>query len=280
MAGTQHDRYAVVGHPIAHSRSPFIHAQFARQTGERVSYVALDVEPERFEERVDAFRAEGGRGLNVTLPLKEIAFAYATELGARAHRAGAVNTLRFEAHGGVYGDNTDGAGLVRDLCHNLGVVLEGARVLLLGAGGAARGVLGPVLDSRPRRLVVANRTAARAEALAAAFASDGHVEAVGLDAIPETPFDLVLNATASGLTGEPPPISRAHVAPSAFCYDLMYGAQPTAFLRKAAALGAARCADGRGMLVEQAAESFLLWRGVRPRTAPVIEALTRCLGEG
>jgi shikimate dehydrogenase len=280
MAGARHDRYAVVGHPIAHSRSPFIHAQFARQTGEPVSYVALDVEPGRFEERVDAFRAEGGRGLNVTLPLKEIAFAYATELGERAQRAGAVNTLRFEARGGVYGDNTDGAGLVRDLCQNLGVALKGARVLLLGAGGAARGVLGPLLDARPRRLVVANRTAARAEALAAAFATDAHVEAVGLDAIPETPFDLVLNATASGLHGEPLPISREHVAPSAFCYDMMYGAQPTAFLRKAAALGAARCADGRGMLVEQAAESFLLWRGVRPRTAPVIEALTRCLSEG
>ena len=274
------DRYAVIGHPIGHSRSPFIHREFARQTGEALEYVALDVEPDAFGERVGAFRAHGGRGLNVTVPLKEIAFRYADAPTARAQRAGAVNTLRFELGGGVLGDNTDGPGLVRDLVHNLGVPLRGRRVLMLGAGGAARGVLGPLLDEAPGALVVANRTPGRARTLAGEFAGQGPVEACALDAIPGGGFDVVINATASGLAGDTPPIDARNLAPGACCYDMMYAAGPTAFLARAAALGAARLADGRGMLVEQAAESFHLWRGVRPRTGPVIDALGRLLAGG
>jgi len=274
------DRYAVVGHPIGHSRSPFIHSEFARQTGEAVSYCALDVEPADFERRIGEFRAGGGRGLNVTVPLKEIAFRHADTPTPRALRAGAVNTLRFEADGRVLGDNTDGPGLVRDLVHNLGVGIAGRRVLLLGAGGAARVVLGPLLDEAPSALVLANRTAARARTLAAGFAGQGPVEACALDAIPPDPFDVAINATATGLSGGTLPLHARHLAAGACCYDMMYAAAPTAFLAGAAALGAARLADGRGMLVEQAAESFFLWRGVRPRTAPVIEALSRLLTAG
>jgi len=277
VASAPRDRYAVAGHPIAHSRSPFIHTEFARQSGEAMDYVALDVEPAVFEARVEAFRARGGRGLNVTVPLKEIAFRYTDAPTARALRAGAVNTLRFESDGHVLGDNTDGPGLVRDLVHNLGVPIAGRRVLMLGAGGAARGVLGPLLDEAPSWLLLANRTASRALALASDFAGQGPIEACALAELPEQPFDLVINATASALSGGTLPLRRCHLCPQACCYDMMYAPRPTDFLERAAVLGASRQADGRGMLVEQAAESFFLWRGVRPRTAPVIEALSRRL---
>lgn len=275
------DRYAVVGHPIAHSRSPFIHARFAAQTGERMTYGAMDVPPETFRERVDAFRADGGRGLNVTVPLKEIAFRYAGHVSDRARRAGAVNTLRFEPGSATFGDNTDGVGLVRDLTVNLGVSLVGQRILLIGAGGAARGVLGPLLDAGPAQVVVANRTPSRARALAAVFEDQGPVHACGLDAVPGERFQLVINATAAGLAADGAvPLAAEHLAADALCYDMVYGSAPTAFMRRAAALGAARTADGRGMLVEQAAESFALWRGVRPRTGPVIAALDEALAAG
>jgi len=274
------DVYAVVGHPISHSRSPFIHARFAEQTGENIRYDKLDVAPRDFAAKVGHFRAHGGRGLNVTVPLKEQAFAYATTLTARARRAGAVNTLRFDSAHEVFADNTDGVGLVRDLSANLGVTLAGRRVLLLGAGGAARGVLGPVLDEGPDRVVVANRTAARADTLAAAFASSGEVHSCALQAIPRIAFEVVVNATATSLDGVELPLLRDHLAPGALCYDMMYAAEPTVFLRQAMALGAARTADGRGMLVEQAAESFWLWRGKRPHTGPVIAALGIALSAG
>lgn len=273
-------RYAVVGHPVAHSRSPFIHARFAEQTGEPITYTAIDVVPQRFEVEIGRFRERGGRGLNVTVPLKELAFACATALSPRARRAGAVNTLRFDPGGEVLGDNTDGVGLLRDLEVNHGFALAGRRVLLLGAGGAARGALGPLLDRSPARVVVANRTVARAQALAEAFGGRAKLGASALDAIPRERFELVINATASSIEGANLPLAAGHLAAQALCYDMMYGPRPTAFLQQAAALGAGRAVDGRGMLVEQAAESFLVWRGVRPRTAPVIEALTRALEGG
>ena len=266
------DRYAVMGHPIAHSKSPFIHRRFAADTGEPVAYDALLVELGGFRDAVERFRAEGGRGLNVTIPFKEEAFALSGRRSDRAARAGAVNTLWFDGTG-VCGDNTDGVGLVRDLRRNLAVGIEGRSVLLLGAGGAARGVIGPLLDERPQRLVIANRTTSRAVALAGRFAGQGRVDAVALDALPAGGFDLVVNATAASLAGDLPPLPRGTLRPGGVAYDTAYAARPTPFVEWGAGEGASVATDGVGMLVEQAAESFRLWRGREPRTGPVIEAL-------
>ena len=261
------DRYAVFGHPIAHSKSPAIHAAFARQTGQDLRYEAILAPLDGFAASVDAFVAGGGRGANVTVPFKEEAFRLAARLSARAERAGAVNTLSF-VDGAILGDNTDGAGLVADLDRNLGRDLAGARILLLGAGGAARGVVGPLLDRKPATLVIANRTAGRAEDLARLF--DRNVVGCGFEAV-EGRFDLVVNATAASLAGELPPLPPDAFAPGALAYDMMYG-RDTPFLAFARERGAAT-ADGLGMLVEQAAEAFFAWRGVRPDTAPVIADL-------
>ena len=261
------DRYAVFGHPIAHSKSPRIHAAFARQTGQDLSYEAILAPKDGFAASLAAFIAAGGRGANVTLPFKEEACRLADRLSPRAQLAGAVNTLSFDA-AGIAGDNTDGAGLVADLTRNLKYPLAGRRILLLGAGGAARGVIGPLLEQRPAALVVANRTVARADALAALFGNG--VTACGLDGI-EGAFDLVINATAASIAGELPPLDPAIFAPGCLAYDMMYG-RDTPFLVFARQHGAAT-ADGLGMLVEQAAEAFFLWRGVRPDTAPVIAQL-------
>ena len=266
------DRYAVMGCPIAHSKSPFIHRRFAAETGEPVAYDALLVEPDGFRAAVERFRAQGGRGLNVTIPFKEEAFALASRRSERAERAGAVNTVWFEG-AEVCGDNTDGFGLVRDLTRNLAVDVEGRSVLLLGAGGAARGVVGPLLDERPRRLVIANRTASRAVELARRFAGQGPVSAVALDALAADAFDLVVNATASSLAGDLPPLPRGALRAGGVAYDTAYAAQPTPFVHWGEGEGAAVATDGLGMLVEQAAESFRLWRGREPRTGPVIDAL-------
>ena len=266
------DRYAVMGCPIAHSKSPFIHHRFAAETGEPVAYDALHVEPDGFREAVERFRAEGGRGLNVTIPFKEEAFALASRRTRRAKRAGAINTLWFEGTR-VCGDNTDGVGLVRDLTRNLGVGLEARTVLVLGAGGAARGVIGPLLDELPRRLVIANRTLSRAVELARRFAEQGPVSAAGLDALAGETFDVVVNATAASLAGDLPPLPPGTLRAGGIAYDTAYAAQPTPFVRWGAAQGAAVATDGLGMLVEQAAESFRLWRGREPRTGPVIDAL-------
>ena len=266
------DRYAVMGHPIAHSKSPFIHRRFAADTGEPVAYDALLVEPGGFRDAVERFRAQGGRGLNVTIPFKEEAFALAGRRAGRAERAGAVNTLWFDDTA-VCGDNTDGIGLVRDLMRNLAVDVEGRSVLLLGAGGAARGVVGPLLDERPRRLVIANRTTSRAVELARRFEGQGPVGVVALDALPAGGFDLVVNATAASLAGALPPLPRGTLHPGGVAYDTAYAARPTPFVDWGAGQGAAIATDGLGMLVEQAAESFRLWRGREPRTGPVIEAL-------
>jgi shikimate dehydrogenase len=261
------DRYAVFGHPIAHSKSPQIHAAFARQTGQDMTYEAILAPKDGFAASVTTFAAAGGRGANVTVPFKEEAYRLANRLSSRAQRAGAVNTLSFEAEA-VVGDNTDGAGLVADLTRNQHCALAGRRILLLGAGGAARGVIEPLLDQQPAALVIANRTVSRAQDLAALF--DRGVRACGFDAL-DSPFDLVINATAASLAGELPPLSPRVFTPDTLAYDMMYG-RDTPFLAFARTHGAAT-ADGLGMLVEQAAEAFYLWRGVRPDTAPVIVAL-------
>ncbi len=271
---TPTDRYAVMGNPIAHSKSPRIHAMFAAQTGQDMVYEAILVERGRFPEAVAEFHAAGGKGLNVTVPFKEEAWALADTRSARAERAGAVNTLVLNADGSRYGDNTDGVGLVRDLRDNLGLRLAGARILVVGAGGAARGILGALLAERPAWVTIANRTVPRAEHLAAAFADLGSVTACGFEALAGRNFDLVINATAASLSGEVPALPPEVVRPGTVCYDLAYGARgETPFVAWARAHGAARAVDGLGMLVEQAAESFHLWRGVRPDTRPVIEAL-------
>ena len=261
------DRYAVFGHPIAHSKSPQIHTAFARQTGQDMSYEAILAPLDGFADCVATFIAAGGRGANVTVPFKEQAYQLADRLSPRAQRAGAVNTLSFDADG-IVGDNTDGAGLVADLTRNLKRSLAGKRILLLGAGGAARGVIEPLLDEEPAALVIGNRTVSRALELAELFGRG--VVASGFDSI-ATPFDVIVNATAASLAGELPPLSPAVFTADTLAYDMMYG-RDTPFLDFARRHGAAT-ADGLGMLVEQAAEAFFLWRGVRPDTAPVIASL-------
>ncbi|QKT03679.1 shikimate dehydrogenase [Ectothiorhodospiraceae bacterium 2226] len=269
---TRPDEYAVMGNPVAHSQSPRIHALFAQQTGQRVHYSAIHVDLGGFAQAVGNFAANGGKGLNITVPFKGEAFALADELSERAGEARAVNTFVCRRDGYLIGDNTDGVGLVRDLTQNHAAPLAGKRVLLLGAGGAARGVLGPLLAEGPAELHIANRTADRAEVLAEAFAATGRVRGGGYGGL-QGAYDLIINATSASLGGELPPLPDDALAPGGWCYDMMYGKEPTPFLRWAAAHGAAQALDGVGMLVEQAAESFSIWRKVRPATAPVIAAL-------
>jgi shikimate dehydrogenase len=274
------DQYAVIGNPVAHSKSPWIHAAFAEQTGEDMVYIALLAAVGEFPQAVDAFRAGGGRGLNVTVPFKEDAYRYADECSDRAALAGAVNTLIFTDAGGCQGDNTDGVGLLRDILDNQRGQIAGRQVLLLGAGGAARGVLGPLLKEKPARLVIGNRTAERAVELARVFADHGPVTGSGLAALAGQQFDLVINATAASLKGELPALPDRILAADGWCYDMMYQADPTPFMRWGLAQGARLTVDGLGMLVEQAAESFYLWRHVRPDTAPVLQALRTALAAG
>ncbi|WP_078117821.1 shikimate dehydrogenase [Thiosocius teredinicola] len=266
------DRYAVIGNPIEHSKSPQIHAAFAAQTGQDVEYGRILGDLEEFEDDVEEFVAKGGRGLNVTVPFKERACRLADRLTDRAADAGAVNTLIVEQDG-LLGDNTDGVGLVRDLGCNHGFRLQGARILLLGAGGAVRGVLRPLLAEQPLKLVVANRTPGKALALAGATADAGNVLGCGLDELENQQFDLIINGTAAGLAAKVPAIPDDCLATGGWTYDMLYGHEPTAFVRWGRDHGAQRALDGLGMLVEQAAESFRLWRGVRPDTEAVIEQL-------
>ena len=265
------DRYVVMGNPVSHSLSPAIHAAFARATGEEVEYDRLLIPPAGFREHASRFFDEGGRGANVTLPFKVDAFEWADVRSDRAQVAGAANFLAAR-DGRMFADNTDGAGLVRDLAANNGVRLADARLLVLGAGGATRGILAPLIAAKVAHIVVANRTAARAMELAARFREHGGVEGVGLDAIPRDRYDVVLNATSTSTRGEElvlPPHALPH---GAFAYDLAYGPGARAFVERAKAAGM-RASDGLGMLVEQAAESFELWRGKRPSTAPVLVEL-------
>lgn len=264
------DQYAVIGNPVAHSKSPQIHAEFARQTGQDLEYGRLLAPTHGFISAASAFRAAGGCGLNVTLPFKGAAFGFATLLSERARAAQAVNTLKFEDNT-IIGDNTDGAGLVNDLVRNLGCTVAGARVLLLGAGGAARGVILPLFEQKPAQLVLTNRTLAKAQMLAQNVF--GEVESLSYAALAGRQFDLVINATSASLAGALPPLPPGVFARGSLAYDMMYGMGETPFLAVAGGGGAAMLADGLGMLVEQAAESFFVWRGVRPDTAPVLKLL-------
>ncbi|OOZ41237.1 shikimate dehydrogenase [Solemya pervernicosa gill symbiont] len=267
------DHYAVMGNPIAHSKSPRIHTLFAEQTEQALDYRAIRVDEGSFPQAVSEFRNEGGKGLNITVPFKLEAWQLATELSERARLANAVNTLLLRDDNTLLGDNTDGVGLLADLRDNYQIELKGARILVLGAGGAVRGVLAPLLSANPAAIVVANRTASRAIELAEGFAQLGTISGCGFDQIDERPFDLIINGTSASLQGDVPPIPASAIAKEGWCYDMMYGAEPTAFIQWATEQGATHCADGLGMLVEQAAESFLLWRGVKPATQPIIELL-------
>ncbi len=267
------DRYAVMGNPIAHSKSPRIHRLFAEQTGQDLTYEAILVPEDGLGQAVARFRDAGGKGLNITVPFKQKAWLLAEARSPRADRAGAVNTLWWREDGSLFGDNTDGVGLVRDLTRNHSVELEGRNILLLGAGGAAHAVLPALLETGPALLVIANRTAEKAVQLAERFADLGPLEGCGFPQLAGRSFDLVINATAAGIGGQVPDIPAETIGGDTCCYDMMYGDEPTAFVRWAETAGAGRALDGLGMLVEQAAESFFLWRGVRPDTAPVIKAL-------
>ncbi len=267
------DKYAVIGNPIEHSKSPEIHAAFARQTGEAIEYGRILGDLDNFEGDVRRFLAEGGRGLNVTVPFKEQAWRLADELSPRAHTAGAVNTLIRLDDNRLRGDNTDGVGLVRDLSVNQGFRFKGKRILMLGAGGAVRGVMRPLLEQQPKRIIIANRTAAKAYSLAQGLAHYGQVAGCGFDELEGMRFDLVINGTSSGLTGEVPAIHAEVLDKGCWCYDMFYSRKATPFQQWGREQGAARSLDGLGMLVEQAAESFFLWRGILPETAPVIAML-------
>ena len=274
------DRYCVMGNPVEHSKSPWIHARFAALTGQPVQYGKRLVPADGFAAALQAFRAEGGKGCNVTVPFKFEAATLVAGRSARAALAGACNTLRFDADG-IYGDNTDGVGLVHDLQDNAGVAPAGRDVLLIGAGGAAAGVLGPLVEAKPRRIVIANRTVAKAQALAAshaalAEAAGVQLQACALDAVPGA-FDVVVNGSASSLSGAEVPVPASVLRPGALACDMMYGPAAEGFLQWARAHGAVG-RDGLGMLVEQAAEAFLVWRGVRPPSAQVLAELRRELG--
>lgn len=267
------DRYAVIGNPIAQSKSPVLHAAFARQTGQDLTYEAILAPLDGFPESVRQFMCEGGKGMNVTVPFKVQAYELADRLTERARHAQAVNTLKFEPDGSILGDNTDGIGMVRDVRDRLGVAISGRRVLLLGAGGAARGVLMPLLDEGPAALVIANRSTDKAEQLKALCAAHDKVSVARFDELGGGAFDVVINATSASLGGEGLSLPAGAYASGALAYDMVYGDQPTPFMRRAQEEGATRVSDGLGMLVGQAAESFFLWRGVRPDTDPVIAML-------
>ena len=270
---TTPDRYGVMGYPVSHSRSPVIHRLFALQTGENIQYELLQVTPDKLEAAVRQFQRTGGKGLNITVPHKSKVVKLCDLLSERAATAGAVNTLSFR-EGEIHGENTDGIGLLRDLAVNHAFAIEGASVLILGAGGATRGILGPLLEMQPASVRIANRTLDKAEALVERFGRFGTVSACHFDLVPAAdPYDLVINATSAGVKGDSPPYPVAAVSPGTFCYDLSYGLSPTPFSTWAREQGAARSVMGWGMLVEQAAESFFIWRGVRPDTAPVLKQM-------
>ena len=269
------DRYAVFGNPIEHSKSPFIHARFAEQSGQQLIYTAKLVEAGDFINAVARFAENNGKGLNITVPFKQDAWQLATQRSERAERAGAVNTLVINGIGDYFGDNTDGAGLVRDLIKNHRLVLEYSNILIVGAGGAVRGVIEPLLSSKPASLTIANRTKEKALQLAENFSDLGNIRGCGLDEFGTDSYDIIINGTSASLSGELPALPATLINENTFCYDMMYATEPTPFMRWAQQQGAKRVVDGKGMLVEQAAESFRIWRGCEPETAPVIEALAK-----
>lgn len=276
----QQDRYAVTGYPVSHSRSPFIHAMFAEQTGQAMCYDRLEVAPEDFEQAIQRFFAEGGKGLNVTVPHKEAAWRLVSRHAPNAALAGAVNTL-YQENGELIGDNTDGVGMVRDIEQNHGGQLTGASIVILGAGGAVRGVLPRLLVAQPRAITIVNRTVARAQALVEQFAGEVPIAACSYEQLAElhpAAAGWVINGSAAGLQGELPPLPDTLVDSATGCYDMVYAQGGTVFQKWARTRGAALALDGSGMLVEQAAESFRIWRGVTPDTAPVLKALRSELG--
>jgi shikimate dehydrogenase len=267
------DYYAVFGYPIKHSKSPKIHQLFAEQTQQLLEYNAQEVPAERFKPAVTDFFSKGGKGLNCTLPLKELAWAYADHSTERADLSKAVNTLVLQEDGSIMGDNTDGCGLIADLTNNHGIVLKNSRILLLGAGGACRGILAPLLERSPQQLFLANRTRQKASDLAAEFCIFGDIEGCGFADLKGQQFDLIINATSASLYDELPPLEDDLLAEGGVCYDLAYGNKPTAFVLWGMDHEARKSLDGLGMLVEQAAEAFFLWRKIRPKTQPVISKL-------
>jgi shikimate dehydrogenase len=274
MAAKVIDRYGVMGYPVSHSRSPIIHRLFALQTQQHMQYELLQVAPVKLEAAILQFQRTGGKGLNITVPHKTEVAALTDAMSDRANIAGAVNTLTFKDRH-IYGDNTDGIGLRHDLTLNLDLELKGANILILGAGGATRGIVQPLLEAGPASLVIANRTVAKAEAIADIFASLGPVTACRFDQVKTLPvYDLVINATSAGVKGEMPPYPQAAIHRNTIAYDLSYGLNPTPFSKWAASHGAARSVMGWGMLVEQAAASFYIWRGVRPDTTSVLKQIS------
>lgn len=267
------DQYAVFGSPIKHSKSPRIHTIFAEQTQQSLHYDSALVSAENFTTEVDEFFAQGGRGLNCTVPLKELAWRYADQLTERAKLSKAVNTLVLQTDGRILGDNTDGIGLVTDLVKNHGLDLHQKKLLILGAGGASRGIIGPLLDENPECIVVANRTVSKAEILASEFLHKGAVVGCGYEALTGQSFDLIINATSASLSNELPPLVKGILVEQGSCYDLAYANEATAFVRWAEEQHATKNLDGLGMLVEQAGEAFYLWRGVRPNTEQIIQLL-------
>ena len=274
--GKKVDDYAVIGNPISHSKSPSIHALFAEQTQQSILYTAMHVDVGGFSQAVGNFAAAGGKGLNITVPFKQEAWALVNERSERAERAGAVNTIKID-NDHLYGDNTDGVGLVNDLTLNNGIDLSGKNILLMGAGGAARGVLIPLLKEKPASLFIANRTPDKAKDLAEDFADSGNIQGGGYESLADKQFDIVINATAASLQGELPPLPDTLLNDNASCYDMMYAAEPTPFMQWASSHNASKVLDGLGMLVEQAAESFYIWRNVKPETKSVIEKLRKKL---
>lgn len=267
------DRYAVVGYPVKHSRSPFIHAMFAKQTNQNISYQMMEVMPQNLDAEVKKFFEEGGKGLNITVPHKQAVKQSTQFQTPRSEFAGAVNTIVLMQDGSLLGDNTDGVGLLNDLTNNLNVRLLDKRILLLGAGGAARGVIAPLLQQAPTELVIANRNVERADKLVEEFMTLGTVSSVAFTDIEPKPFDFVINATSASLQGEMPELPAGIIGEDTLCYDMAYSKDDSVFTRWAKQHGASRAVLGWGMLVEQAAESFFLWRGVRPDTKPVLDAL-------
>ncbi len=270
----QVDRYAVVGNPVAHSLSPRIHASFAAQSGQKISYEAIEISLDSFVHGIRDLQRQGFSGVNVTVPFKREAWELCDHLTPRAQDAGAVNTLSFISDGSIAGDNTDGVGLTRDLVDNLGVTIEKQNILLLGAGGAVRGTLGPILALSPARLSIANRTPQKAVALAQDFANFGEIQAISYEMLGSTSYDLIINGTAAGLSNQVPPIPDSVLGENSVCYDMMYNiSNTTAFVDWASSRGVKRAYDGRGMLVEQAAEAFHVWRSIHPRTVEIIRLL-------
>jgi len=278
----QADQYAVMGNPIKHSKSPLIHKAFADQTGQLIEYTAIQVDAGGFSQAVAHFQGHGGKGLNVTVPFKIDAWQLSNTLSERAKRAGAVNTLILKENGSIHGDNTDGIGLVNDIANHLGWPITNQKILILGAGGASRGVIAPLLGKNPEVLFVANRTASKAKELAADFSNikefkNININGGGYNDLIEQQFDLIINATAASLQGEVPPIPEALLNSSCYCYDMMYADKATAFMQYAEQQGVHHIADGLGMLVGQAAESFNLWRGVKPEVTGVIQTIRQSM---